>query len=334
MISPIEGDGAPRIGESATPANWALRDVVIGIAVLLVFRSLSLVGREPVAWVPIWLLLGVATIVPQAFFLAYPLMLARRRRIAGMFRLPTAEKSLLEGAIAVPVVIGLLVVLITTTWLISLVWPRVTLTSEVIQRAADAPTVSFVIFIVAVATLVAPVCEEVFFRGFLQSALRSRIPVFAAALVQSSIFAALHTFGVVHGVAVFFLGLVLTFVFEWRKTLLAPILVHAGNNLFASLGFVALVIINATSPALGVMGHDHPQGYQVDNVVPGAAAAKAGIAEGDIITNLDGEAMTDSRQLVSALRLHRVGDTVTVGILRGGESIEIKVVLEKRPASR
>jgi putative serine protease PepD len=68
--------------------------------------------------------------------------------------------------------------------------------------------------------------------------------------------------------------------------------------------------------------------------VPGAAAAKAGIAEGDIVTNLDGEAMTGSRQLVSALRLHRVGDTVTVGILRDGEAIEIKVVLEKRPASR
>lgn len=315
-------------------ADWALRDVVIGVAVLIGFRSLSLVGPETFARAPTWLRVGPAVLIPQFFLVAYAIWIARRRGIA-VFRFPPdrMRRFVVEPLIALAVVGGLIAALIVASVIVSLLSPGATLTPEVIEQAARSSSPLFVVFMILVAVFVAPICEEVFFRGFLQAALRSRMPVVVAALVQSAIFAVLHTFGAVHGIVAFILGLVLTFVYEWRKTLLASIVVHAGNNAFAALGFIALVLLNANSPVLGVHGHDHPQGCQVDKVVPETPAAKAGIAEGDIITNVAGEPVTGFRQLVSVLVLHQVGETVKVEVLRNGEPRVFQVVLEKRPAS-
>jgi len=335
MTSPIWNEHEPPGAERGTDANWSLRDVVIGIAVLLVFRSLSFVSREPLRSVPTWLLVGVAVLLPQLFLLAYPILVSRRRGIGDLFRLPTAGERKLyrEPLIAMGVVGGLWIALICVTLILSVVAPRIPLTPEIIERAADSPSLSFVIFIVVAATLVAPICEEVFFRGFLQTALRKRMPIVVAAIVQAFIFGALHTFGTVHAVVVFFLGLVLTAVYEWRKTLLTPILVHAGNNAIAAISYVALVIANAHSPVLGVAGHDDPRGYQIDEVIAGGAAEKAGLAEGDVITKLDAEPVANFQQLIDARQKHRVGDTVTIEVLRDGQPRQIKVVLEKRLAS-
>ncbi len=319
-------------GEQGQPGNWKLRDVIIGIGVLVVLRNLPSGTREWLAALPSWVLVVGAVVVPQAFFMGYPLIIAWRRGIANPFRRPDGSSILVEAVLAVPVVVGLIMALIATAVIMSLFWPNVSLTPDIIQRAAQAPTVPFMIFMAFSVTLVAPVCEELFFRGMVQGALRSRMPVACAAVLQSAIFGALHTFGTLHSVAVFFLGLVLTLVYEWRKTLLAPIFVHAGNNMFAALCFLAMTVAYANSPILGVFGHDHLQGYQIDKVMPGAGASKAGIAEGDIITKLDDQPVTSYRQLLLALRLHSVGDEVTVHILRAGEPQQIKVVLEKRPA--
>jgi membrane protease YdiL (CAAX protease family) len=197
-----------------------------------------------------------------------------------------------EFVVSIPLVMGIVAVLIATAGILSRVAPHTTLTPEAIQRAAAAPTLSFVIFFVCIATFIAPLCEEVFFHGFLQSALRMRMPVVVAALVQSAVFAIGHTFGMLHGVAVFILGLILTTACEWRKSLLTSIFVHAGNNLVASLGFVALVILNSNTPVLGIVGHDHPQGCLVDAVLPQSGASQAGIAVGDVVTKLNGEPVT------------------------------------------
>jgi len=336
MNSSIEMDDSPQAVKEAPFVPWTLADLGIAIAVLLVFRCVSSVDPKAVAWIPTWILVFAGLVVPQIFFWGYPRFVAGRRGVPDAFRIPAPnpENPLTEVWIAMGVNFGLVAAIVSVTWIISRMSPGTMLPSDVLQRVADSPPLEFVILFVGVATLIAPYCEEVFFRGFLQSALRSRMPFVFAALVQSSIFGALHTFGRVHGILVFILGFVFTLLYEWRKTLLTPILVHAGNNGLASLGFIYMVILNANSPALGVFGHDHPQGCQIDEVELTGAAAKAGIAAGDIITKLDEEPVTAFPRLVTAVRRHRVGDVVTVEILRNGESFDIKVVLEKRPASR
>ena len=50
-----------------------------------------------------------------------------------------------------------------------------------------------------------------------------------------------------------------------------------------------------------------------------------------LIQKLDGVALNNGQTLAGELELHEVGDTVTLSVLRGGSSQEIKVVLGARP---
>jgi membrane protease YdiL (CAAX protease family) len=236
-----------------------------------------------------------------------------------------------EAALSVPVILGILTVLFAVGLFLSRLAPQLDFTPEVFQQAAAAQNYSLMIVVGALAVLVAPVCEETFFRWFLYGALRSRMPVALAVVIQSFIFAVVHTFGAAHSVGVFFLGLILTAVYEWRKTLLAPIFVHAGNNLMATLMLLLMLIVMGQTPVLGVIGHNHPDGYQVDKVAADSGAANAGIAAGDVITDIDGQPVASYRRLLEKLHQYKAGDQVTVGINRGGDHLNLEAVLAKRP---
>ena len=80
--------------------------------------------------------------------------------------------------------------------------------------------------IVSMFTL-APVAEEFFFRGFLYSALRSRFSLLWAALVQAVIFCIPHGENLFGSLVIFALGVAFAVLYERRRNLLSPILLHA-----------------------------------------------------------------------------------------------------------
>jgi S1-C subfamily serine protease len=66
-------------------------------------------------------------------------------------------------------------------------------------------------------------------------------------------------------------------------------------------------------------------------VIPNSPAERAGIKEGDLILEIDGEKITLQNTLAAAVRKKRVGDVVTLKIWRDGKILEIKVTLGKLP---
>ena len=86
--------------------------------------------------------------------------------------------------------------------------------------------------------LVAPVIEEVFFRGFLLNALWRRYGFKPAAVISSLIFAVGHV-DVLGG---FVFAVVLSIVFACTRSLIGPILVHVSNN--------AIVVLEAAVEGL------------------------------------------------------------------------------------
>ena len=87
--------------------------------------------------------------------------------------------------------------------------------------------------------VVAPVSEELFFRGFFYRALRSRLRVWSAALIDGLVFGALHFQGadtavILPVIAVFGIGICL--VYERTGSLFAVIAIHAAFNTVATLG--------------------------------------------------------------------------------------------------
>lgn len=75
-----------------------------------------------------------------------------------------------------------------------------------------------------------------------------------------------------------------------------------------------------------------PAGVRVAEVIDGTAADLGGIEGGDVILSVDGEAVSTLDGLVIRLRVFRVGDSVTIAILRGSEPLELPVTLLERPA--
>ncbi len=93
-----------------------------------------------------------------------------------------------------------------------------------------------VVFAGVLIIAVAPVSEEVFFRGFMYGGLRSRLPVWAAAAVSGAIFGLLHytdpdSIAVVPQLAL--LGVVLAWLYERTGSLWPAIVLHVINNAIA-----------------------------------------------------------------------------------------------------
>ena len=64
-------------------------------------------------------------------------------------------------------------------------------------------------------------------------------------------------------------------------------------------------------------------------VIPGSPADKAGLRENDIVLEINGEKLTESKPLNIVIQGYKVGDEITLKVLRQGQEIEVKVVLEK-----
>ena len=79
-------------------------------------------------------------------------------------------------------------------------------------------------------------------------------------------------------------------------------------------GYLGINGVDVTSDVSKSYGM--PIGAYVDKVVDGAAAQKAGIQKGDIITKLDGSSITSYNQLKEALSYYAAGETVPITIQR------------------
>jgi 2-alkenal reductase len=76
------------------------------------------------------------------------------------------------------------------------------------------------------------------------------------------------------------------------------------------------------------------RGAVISQVEAGSPGGKAGLQEGDVITALDSQKVDPDHPLQSILFTHKVGDTVSLTVLRNGKEIQIKLTLGLRPASQ
>jgi len=120
-----------------------------------------------------------------------------------------------------------------TAWLILLVAPDYSFDSHPTLKALEEAGLppSRVALLWIGAAVVAPVAEEVFFRGVLQNYLRGMTGFGSAVALSSLAFAAVHI-SQVHAVpALFFLGLLLSIAYARAGNLIVPVLIHAAFNL-------------------------------------------------------------------------------------------------------
>lgn len=81
--------------------------------------------------------------------------------------------------------------------------------------------------------IVAPISEEIFYRGFLYPVVRNKTGVIAGILLVSLFFALVHAQSLI---VLFCLSFALCFLYEKNRSLLPPILVHAFYNFLVRFG--------------------------------------------------------------------------------------------------
>jgi S1-C subfamily serine protease len=85
---------------------------------------------------------------------------------------------------------------------------------------------------------------------------------------------------------------------------------------------------------LGVTLHPiEGKGVIVVGVAENGPGAKAGLAIGDVITTWDGTAISGYRDLLNRVAGSAAGQTAKVGVLRGGNAIDLQIVIGERPRS-
>jgi membrane protease YdiL (CAAX protease family) len=101
--------------------------------------------------------------------------------------------------------------------------------SALVWNSKGLPDVSMLLVALGV---IAPVAEEVFFRGVLYAGLRKRLPVVPAVVLSSAVFAAAHMDSM--RLLAFVLGVVAALLIEFTGSLVPAVLAHMGVN----MGFV------------------------------------------------------------------------------------------------
>jgi serine protease Do len=100
--------------------------------------------------------------------------------------------------------------------------------------------------------------------------------------------------------------------------------VHRG-----AIGVIADEVTPTLASALGLERHS---GVILSDVVPHGAAEAAGLQTGDLILAVNGKPMTSSLRFTATIFQHRVGDQLTIDILRGHDRLtKVVTVLERPP---
>ncbi len=80
-------------------------------------------------------------------------------------------------------------------------------------------------------------------------------------------------------------------------------------------------------PWLGVAYQTQERGALIVEVIPGSPADKAGLRPGDLVTEVEGEAVTPTHPLADLILRHTPGERITLTIDRDGATQKVNVTL-------
>ena len=78
--------------------------------------------------------------------------------------------------------------------------------------------------------VIAPIVEEIIFRGYMYRILKSRTPIIFAMIISSTIFSLIH-YNVLSYILLFVLSIFLTYIYERNGSIICPIIIHSLFNL-------------------------------------------------------------------------------------------------------
>ena len=98
-------------------------------------------------------------------------------------------------------------------------------------------------------------------------------------------------------------------------------------------GYLGAEMQNLDPELAAAFGMKAAQGAVLVNIVPGSPAEKAGLKPGDVVMAANGKAVRDAADLRNRVGLLRVGDKMSLDVLRDGSRVTVGAVVGARTAS-
>ena len=206
---------------------WTVRDVWIGVGALVAWMAAAVAAGVLIELYDVDVDAGLYVSLGELVLLVPVWVLAVRKapdgwRAVGLRGFPAG---------AVGIGCGLMIASFLLNLAYSLVLMQFDLRMQVdmgpILAALDSPW-AFVLG----AAVVAPVAEEIFFRGFVFAGLRQRYDWKVAAVASAALFAVIHLQPLAE-LPIFFLGLIFAFLYQWSGSIWPAIFLHVSTNALA-----------------------------------------------------------------------------------------------------
>ncbi len=97
-------------------------------------------------------------------------------------------------------------------------------------------------------------------------------------------------------------------------------------------GYLGVIIQTLTPELAGELGVDGAEGVLVTRTVPGSPAEKAGVREGDIITNLNGHVVKNAEELRARVGEVRIGARTKISLIRETEALTMDISVAEMPS--
>ncbi len=97
-------------------------------------------------------------------------------------------------------------------------------------------------------------------------------------------------------------------------------------------GFLGITVNNLDQDTAEAFGLSSRDGALVAEVSPGRAADKGGVEHGDIVVEIDGAAIVDTRELIDTISAMPPGTEVELTVIRDGKPRKLEIELEAREA--
>lgn len=214
---------------------WHKTDLYIGlicsISIPLLWHTglLSLIHRElgPLFY---WASVTIIFVI----LITVPTFLSKRKNISLIVFNTDGSTILNEILFSLVLFLGLFIlkfIVVAAVYFLSGYDP---LTIQIIHIESEGflRTVVLVLVLLNVCVL-GPIAEEFFFRGFLYNALKSSYGVKLAILLQTLLYTIGHEFSIYGTLQHLVVALYLVILYERRKTLWSPMLIHILNNIIA-----------------------------------------------------------------------------------------------------
>lgn len=104
-------------------------------------------------------------------------------------------------------------------------------------------------------------------------------------------------------------------------------LIEQGKVIRPYIGIYLQSVTEDIAKSLGI----EAKGIVVAGVESGSPAAKAGLTQYDVITQIDQTPVNTYDELQEILKKHKVGDTITLNIIRNRAAMQVSLVLTEKP---